>query len=341
MHTTGNLTITALDPSGADEADVHGVHAVWSAAVAFDKPEFPAVTLEFVVGMIRDGAAGPIPRRYWLAWLADGRPAAVAMLMLPKEENTSHALIDVRVHPEVRRQGVATEVFPFMLASARSAGRTRILTAPIREGGGGVPWVTRLGFEQVQANVVQQLDLTTADPALWDVPTAPGYRLVEWIAAAPEDLIASYARARGAISDAPSGTTTWDDPQWTPERVRVEEAGLLAENTESRVVVAVHEATGEVAGVSELYVLLRDPGHLWQGDTAVLAAHRGHGLGRSIKAAMLRRLLADRPDAKLVTTQTATTNVYMANVNHQIGFRTAYTQIYAEADVEALEKRLG
>jgi RimJ/RimL family protein N-acetyltransferase len=173
------------------------------------------------------------------------------------------------------------------------------------------------------------------------VPTAAGYLLREWTGPAPEEILASFATARQAISDAPAGEMTWGDPAWTPERVRLDEATRAASNAEQRVVVAVHEASGAVVGVTELFVLAREPEHGRQQDTAVLGEHRGHGLGRAMKSAMLRRLVVEHPETVRVSTQTAADNVYMAAVNHQIGYRTLWTHSYVEADVEDLEKRLG
>jgi GNAT superfamily N-acetyltransferase len=134
---------------------------------------------------------------------------------------------------------------------------------------------------------------------------------------------------------------TWADPAWTAERVRVDEAARAASNGEHRTVVAIHEASGEVAGLTELVVYARQPEHGRQHDTAVLSRHRGHGLGRAMKSAVLRRLVVERPETVRVTTQTAADNSYMATVNHQIGYRTLWTHFYVEADVDVLEKRIG
>jgi hypothetical protein len=59
-----------------------------------------------------------------------------------------------------------------------------------------------------------------------------------------------------------------------------------------------------------------------QGDTAVLAAHRGHRLGLAMKTAMLRWFTADKAEAKQVWTSTGAANTHMAEVNHRLGFKT-------------------
>jgi len=62
------------------------------------------------------------------------------------------------------------------------------------------------------------------------------------------------------------------------------------------------------------------PERLMQGDTAVLAAHRGHRLGLAMKAAMLRWFTADKAEAEQVWTSTGAANTHMADVNHRLGF---------------------
>jgi RimJ/RimL family protein N-acetyltransferase len=62
-----------------------------------------------------------------------------------------------------------------------------------------------------------------------------------------------------------------------------------------------------------------------QQDTAVLAAHRGHGLGAWMKAANLQWLTADRPLVKRVQTSNAAENEHMLRVNDQVGFRVEAT----------------
>ncbi len=53
------------------------------------------------------------------------------------------------------------------------------------------------------------------------------------------------------------------------------------------MLAAVDDADGAIAGFTEVELSGWTPAHSEQADTAVLAAHRGHGLW--LKAAMLRR----------------------------------------------------
>jgi mycothiol synthase len=101
-------------------------------------------------------------------------------------------------------------------------------------------------------------------------------------------------------------------------------------------VVAVHAATGAVAGLTdlELHPTRQDLGY--QQYTVVVAGHRGHGLGRCVKSAMVRWIVDERPQITRIGTSTAAGNVHMIRVNHQIGFKTTRSMIDVEAEIDAL-----
>jgi mycothiol synthase len=78
-----------------------------------------------------------------------------------------------------------------------------------------------------------------------------------------------------------------------------------------------------------------------QMDTAVLAGHRGHGLGVAMKAELVRRLLLERPEIVRVNTTTDATNKHMVAVNHVLGYRTKFGMVNVEAEIGPLAERLG
>ena len=90
--------------------------------------------------------------------------------------------------------------------------------------------------------------------------------------------------------------------------------------------------------------MLLQPGRVdlcWQRDTAVVAHYRGLGLGRVVKAAMMRWLLADFPDLGKVITSTATANAQMIGVNERLGY-AHYADIGTfEATIQQLDAALG
>jgi len=145
--------------------------------------------------------------------------------------------------------------------------------------------------------------------------------------------------ARGAIHDAPRGDSALLSPEWTVDRVRAAETEALDEDIEERVVVGVHDETGEVVGLTQLQLHPRRPGWGYQRDTVVLAAHRGRALGLAMKAEMLRWLTP--LDLDLVYTGTNADNVHMIAVNHVLGFTTVRSLVEVDRTAAGLLEALG
>jgi RimJ/RimL family protein N-acetyltransferase len=72
----------------------------------------------------------------------------------------------------------------------------------------------------------------------------------------------------------------------------------------------------------------------------VVPAHRGSGLGLWVKAEMLRRLRADRPDVTEIETRNSVANDHMWRINDRLGFRPYATTCERQARVDDLAARL-
>jgi len=335
-----NLEIQPFDPAQATDADWHDIYELTTARLAVDWPESPPPSYESLVHRLETGMVGTNPETLWVA-RENGALVGSAYIQIYLDRNPDLAVITVHVHPSRRREGIGTAVWRELLAQARRDGRTRVAGTGVRAGHAAAFWAARVGFgEPALRMVMQQLDVADVDPAVWEVSEPEGYRLVEWTGPAPEEILASYARARHAIEDSAVGDLAWDEPDWSPEKVRQEEAEFETQRHEVRVVVAVHEASREVAGITQLTVPPVEPVRAFQRDTAVLRDHRGHGLGRAMKAAMMRGLVADRPDVASVATQTGDV-VNMARINNELGYRTLAEYYVLEAEIAELEKYLG
>jgi mycothiol synthase len=307
-------------------------------ATAADWSDEPAADFETAIAALRNPVSVFGPSMRWAAYL-DDRVVGSQTLYLPGHESAHLGVLQVTVHPDVRRRGVGGLLLDSALAELRGRGRTLVEGWNVPQGGAGEQWAAAMGFRTVHVTVSQRLLFDEVDPATWDVPAPAGYRVVAWIDEAPADLVASYARARGAIHDAPLGAAGYRLPDWTVQRVRELEAERRGTGMRQWVVAAVHEADGEVAGITELELRSHRDDRAVQGDTAVLAGHRGHGLGRYIKAHMVRWLRADLPTVRRVLTSTAASNTHMIRVNHQIGFTTARPAMVCNGEVADLAAR--
>ncbi|MGW6504265.1 GNAT family N-acetyltransferase [Nonomuraea angiospora] len=332
--------ISLFDLDDASDADLRGQYDLAVAAFAVDRPDAAKPDYDTFVGRLR--AIPPGVSRQW-CWVARrrGRMAGIAITQLPESENDNSVVVDVRVLPELRRQGIGTALLRRALSGSPVGGRELVVGRGVTAGGDGEQWIRALGFTVVQRVALQLLTIGEADPALWEVPVPPGHRLERWTGAAPDALVESYARARGAIHDAPTGDSSYRHPHWSVSSVRQAEQDARRRGVEHRTVVVVHEASDAVVGLTELEIFPGMPGTAVQQDTAVMPGDRGRGLGRTVKAAMMRWLLAERPEIAVVVTNVDASNDHMTRVNHQLGYATTRTMLTAEAALGALESRLG
>lgn len=337
---TSDLVIERFDPLRASDGDFADYHHVLAASQVADRPDEPVLPLEEMVGRLKKPLPGMGSVAFWMGYRGSD-VVALAEVHFLEDENSEIGLTEIAVHPDHRRVGTGTAMLRAVVPELRAQGRHVVEGWQVVAGTAGERWAAAQGFRPVRTITRQALVIAQTDRSLWEVDVPEGYRLQCWAGAAPESVIDSYAVARGAIHDAPLGESGYRWPEWTVERVRAAEAECREQGLEQRIVVAVHEATGAVAGLTEVCVHPRRPDWGYQRDTAVLAAHRGHGLGRCIKAHMLRWLVADRPALGWISTTTGAENAHMIRVNHEIGFTTLRAMLAVQQDLAGVEARLG
>jgi mycothiol synthase len=337
------VTVNAepLDPATADPADLAGCHAARAAHVARELAGDPVPTLEDTVALL--SATSPDYRRMIRVVRAGGAVAGCGYLLLPDAQNTEIGIIWGWVHPELRRRRHGTGLLADAVGILRDEGRHTLIVEAV-EGTDAERFADRFGFEVGQREVLSRLDLSTVDTEwLAGVAAAqhPPYRLESWYGPVPDHLIDRFAASLNGMQDAPVGDLRYEPPQWTPERVRDWESWVDQRGRDLMVTVAVHEPSGEVAGLT-LILLPRTPtGHAYQDDTTVVRAHRGRGLGLWVKAAQARRLLADHPEVHAVRTGNAEENSHMRRINVELGFRVVRVIQERQARIPDLAKQLG
>ncbi|MCA1825187.1 MAG: GNAT family N-acetyltransferase [Mycobacteriales bacterium] len=273
----------------------------------------------------------------------DGTLLGAAQLDFDEEpERPERCELAIAVRPESRRRGVGTELLRAALAAAERDRRKQVATwQPV--GGPGDGFLTSLGLHtgQVeQRNVLTVTDVDAARYESWREPAA-GYRLVRWETRCPDDLVDAYALARRAMADAPLGEMDYAPTQWTAARVRTLEGMRSERGQRNWVTAAVQEETDEIAGYTEILGSAHWPEMLHQEDTAVAAAHRGHGLGRTVKAANALWVLGEWPAARWVQTWNADENAHMVAVNRELGYRRVAEWGAWQADIADLVRQVG
>ncbi|MER6703090.1 GNAT family N-acetyltransferase [Streptomyces fumanus] len=328
--TTAPVTITAIPEVTPAHADAW--RQVVTASLAEDLPGVPPPTpSQAYARLSRPGLGSRLLT--WLAYATDGdgrtRPVGAATLRLFDRQGQEHlAETDLHVHPDARRRGIGTALLSAVVAEVRSEGR-RSLIAETPASGTADLFCVRHGFRRALTLHHLLLSLTEAHHDRLVELTGtdrPGYRTVAWHGTVPDALADTFAAAKNAMNDMPTGDLDYGTLSWDAERVRAMAAVVAGRGDTLLTVAAVHGAesddgTAEIAGFTEIVIPDGTATRARQYDTAVVPAHRGHGLGVWLKAHMLRQLHAKYPQVTEVETDNAADNAHMLAVNEQLGFR--------------------
>lgn len=267
-------------------------------------------------------------RRGWLAYL-DEHPVGEATVAFETDDDNRHvAQVEwLAVCPTERRKGVADALLGVVLPALVADGRTSLLTwVPDLPSGDGIRYAERLGLTKRTEERCSRLVVGAHDTDLiegWIVEgrtRTDGYQLVQYVGPCPDDHLDALVEAHRAMEDMPTDEMEWTIPTMSPGLLRSRE-GAMAAGGKRLVTTLVVTPDGRGAGLSELVLNAHRPQLAWQGDTGVRAEHRGHGLGRWLKAENLRLALETEPSIGVVETYNASTNPWMLDINVAMGFR--------------------
>ncbi|MEJ1197552.1 MULTISPECIES: GNAT family N-acetyltransferase [unclassified Streptomyces] len=281
---------------------------------------------------------------YRLAWLAgaeNGDPLGHAFLRVFTREGQEHlAEVHLHVHRTERGRHVGTRLLETAVAAAREAGR-RSVVAQADADTPGDHFLAARGFRKVLTLTYARLALEEWGAAEADAIAAaaarrhPGYRLASWRGTVPGELAETFAASRRAMDDMPMDDTDYGVVVWDTERVRAAAQAIADRGDLLTTVVAVDESDGSIAGFSELVVPGDGKGDGTHYGTGVLPEHRGHGLGRWMKAESIHLARTNHPGLAGLVTDTADSNTHMRRINDALGYAPTHKALEYQLDLQS------
>jgi GNAT superfamily N-acetyltransferase len=317
------MRITRLDH--ADHDGIRACYDVWLAAHTVDDPLSPPLSLPVFRHWLARGWESD-PSETWVAAdEATGETVGWYRIELPDLENRHRASGSPTVRPASRRRGAGTALLRHEVERARANGRT-VLRGGALVGSAGDAFARQAGAEPGLVDARRMQDLRKIPPGLvaslreTAAGAAAGYSLESWTGPTPEEHLDRVAAGFNAMNDAPHSPDREDDI-WDAQRVRERADAAVREGClRGYSIAAIAESTGEMAGLTQVFVDPEYPEWGHQGLTAVTRPHRGHRLGLLIKAAMLEWLATEEPKLERIATDNAATNKYMIAVNETLGY---------------------
>jgi mycothiol synthase len=346
MKTPQGYTITQVDLATLPADQLAEAARLLQAQNQERVPEDPPTPVEAI--MQRISATTP---NGWRATFA-ARDAAGALVgssfvgWNKNEPENAHARwTEVNVLPAHRRKGLGRALLRAAVEACNDQGDDLVFFGQTNDrqpsGQAFAKSIAASPGLEMKLNQLTIADVDRAKLAEWAKLDPPGYRLERADNVVPKALIQPFLDSANSMNDMPKGDLRFADQQFTEDQLHERESWLKQAGMEWWLIVAIHEATGEGAGFTEVNYDPRSGHVVQQSGTGVTAKHRGHRLGLWLKAVMLDRIIRERPEAKYIRTGNANVNKNMLEINTLIGFRHAWSNTLWQLPIAEARTSLG
>lgn len=258
------------------------------------------------------------------------------------------ATFGIIVRRSHRRRGVATSMLRHVLETADHFHRSELRAYHNERCPAAECFLNEIGADKTSSSSWNQLDLEEVEDELiseWlklQSPDVQTVRLTIWDDHYPEDSLEEICEFYQTVTDLQRKEDGEEDSdvKITEEAFRQADKSALSGGTKRLLLHAEDMESGRLIGLTEVSWNPSRPAILKQGYTAVLPDYRGNGIGRRLKAEMIRRIRETIPEAKVVRTGNDDRRKAMLRINSQLGFRHHMTQYGWELEVEVLRSYL-
>lgn len=347
MEQIPGVTITELDVRQSTDEELARLNTFANILRKESRPDEPPMPLEMLVASVRN-----IPSfvEVW-AFIAtpDGSDEIVGTsqaTVLRTGENEHMVQAGLNVHPDRRRQGLGRTLLAGITDVAEREGKRLMLFNTSARVPAGEEFAKRLGADPGLVQRSSELALADVDRALierWVAEgpgRAPGYEMVCFDGPYPEGEYERICECINVMNTAPRDGLDFEDMITTPVQLAEGEKALQAQGTERRALFIRHVESDRFVGYTDTYWHPSNPDIVGQGGTGVDPEHRGHALGKWLKAAMVQKVLAERSEAKLIRTSNAYSNDAMLGINTEMGFVEKYAETIWQVPVEQVRAYL-
>jgi mycothiol synthase len=277
----------------------------------------------------------------WLAETAEGAPVACGFCWSNAAGDQRVMQCDLAVRRDRRRQGIGSQLFDRICRTTADEGRSLLTWETFDGVPAGEAFSRRLGAQPARVNRISELRLAEVNWPMVEAWSragpvrAPGYRLEMIDGVFPEELRADAVTFHHIMQTAPREALDVGDVLIGPEDIAEIDRALL-EAGRLRWTALMRDGTGICVGGTEVSFEPSDPALVLQQNTGIDPAHRGLGLAKWAKAAMLERIQREHPEAQTVRTGNASSNAPMLAINDALGFTVIGSRTEWQGEVSRL-----
>jgi len=258
--------------------------------------------------------------------------------------NKHVSFMQIFVLPDFRRQGIATWTAAQIIPMLEANNVTIAQTFTTKEA--GIAFCERLGGSVALEERISRLQLQDVD---WDMvqswyddckSSLTNVELIQLEGLPDETDLESYCEIyTELVNQIPEGDLEGENAVFTPERMR-QRLHEVKERGDRWIQFITREADGVISGITEIVYRPAMPYRCDQELTGVRQTHRGRGLGKYIKTAMLLFIRDEFPDLKYVITGNASINAPMLSINERLGFKPYKHEKIYKMQVSDMKARL-
>lgn len=330
----------------ANEADLAALHLIETELDRERRPDRAPQPLESYLGFARSFPLS-VSEWSWLVEAKDAAPVASGACWYREGADPRAIETDVVVRAPWRRRGVAFHLLGLICDVADAEGRPLLLgwtseTAPSGEGfvrhlGARVGLVTRTSHLRIA-------DLDWSMVASWEREgprRAPGYWLQCVEGPYPKELYEDAVTFHEIMETAPRDDLEAGAWEMTADQVAEWEQTFFQSGRHRWTIFVREPAHSACVGGTNVQFEPWEPTTVLQGDTGIHPEHRGKGLGKWVKAAMLKKIRAECPQAQQLRTGNAYSNAPMITINDALGFRVTLTRTEWQIDAAIVRAAIG
>jgi len=345
MTVPDGYALTISDPRQASDEDIA---AVWRCQEAFRLefyPEEPAAELSTMIAATR-----ATPARFGLWRLQITASSGLVVTSTPifkdwqNDSNPEVGSLNGGVLAGHRGLGVGAASLAVQVAFHQALGATRLLIHTDSRLPRSEELALALGAERKSEGHENRLIVADVDPALlerWTTDPVTGeYELLFIGGRVPDDIAEAFVQLVLVMNTAPRDDLELNDFTYSVDELREQEAQQHKSGGRTWILLARHVSTGDFVGVHMIMFMPHDKTKAYVGITGVVPEHRGHRLGRWLKADMMLRLMAEHPEINCVVTGNADSNEAMLTINREMGYRPHASDATWEVSRSHVEKLL-